>query len=230
MIAYLSPPTVATPLNPKGPCIAHTETATRFRQSGPQVCGELIDIYRPRLYAFAYRLTGNHHDAEDIVQETFLRAFRGAMEFRGEAALSSWLYVIARNIARNRYRYWLRRKGDVTVSLDAPADGHDDARRGAVVADERSECEQHEIERCIAASIESLPQSDRIILQMRTRDHASYLDIGRSLGVGIGTVKSRLARARARLRASVIKACAGETIPMRLATRGNGHRGHRDEA
>jgi RNA polymerase sigma-70 factor (ECF subfamily) len=173
----------------------------RFRADAPPALEELMAQYHARLYAFAYRLTRNHHDAEDVVQETYLRALRAAPSFRGDAALSSWLYIIVRNVAHNRYWYWRRRKGDVTVSLDSPALSADvEAWRNVSLPDERAEFERHELEHRIGAGMEQLSERDRRILQLRTRDHASYEEMARTLGIKIGSVKSRLARARQRLR------------------------------
>lgn len=180
------------------------EIAARFRAGAPAAQGAILVHYRPHLYAFAYRLTRNHHDAEDLVQETFLRAFRAAARFRGEATLGTWLHTIARNLAYNRYWHWRRRKGDATVSLDSPgAEGDANAWQKAIAVDERATAEEQELERCVAEAIDRLPERHRIILDLRIRQHASYEEIARALGVGLGTVKSRLARARERLRAYV---------------------------
>ncbi len=178
--------------------------AARFRAGSPGVWSELMSHYRGRLYVFAYRMTRNHHDAEDLVQETFVRAFRAAAGFRGDAALSSWLHTIARNVAHNRYWHWRRRKGDVTVSLDSPEAAADTAAwHQTATRDERETFAHHELEQSIAQALERLAPRDRDILELRTRQHASYEAIARALGISIGTVKSRLARARERLRAAV---------------------------
>lgn len=193
------------------------EWAERFRLGTPAAQGATLVHYRPHLYAFAYRLTRNHHDAEDLVQETFIRAFRAAARFRGESTLSTWLHTIARNLAYNRYWYWRRRKGDATVSLDSPsAQGDANAWQKAIAVDERATTEERELEHCVAEAIDHLPERDRTILDLRLRRHASYEEIASALGVGVGTVKSRLSRARERLRARVEVTGGFEARPGQL--------------
>src|SRR5216110_965909 len=72
------------------------------------------------IYGLLYRLTENAEEARDLTQETFLRAFQNISHFRGDADLRTWIYRIAINQARNRWRWWRRRRRDATVSLDAP--------------------------------------------------------------------------------------------------------------
>src|SRR3954462_12914347 len=72
------------------------------------------------IYGLLYRLTENAEEARDLTQETFLRAFQSIGQFRGDADLRTWIYRIAINQARNRWRWWRRRRRDATVSLDAP--------------------------------------------------------------------------------------------------------------
>ena len=208
MTTYFSPAPAealrATVPSPESRRAEDAELAARFRLGTPAFQGASLVHYRPHLYAFAFRLTRNHHDAEDLVQETLLRAFRAAARFRGEATLGTWLHTIARNLAYNRYWHWRRRKGDATVSLDSPgAEGDANAWQKAIAVDERATAEEQELERCVAEAIDRLPERHRTILDLRIRQHASYEEIARSLGVGLGTVKSRLARARERLRAYV---------------------------
>src|SRR5205809_2248333 len=77
------------------------------------------------VYALLYRLTADPEEARDLSQETFLRAFQSISRFRGDANLKTWIYRIAVNQARNRWRWWRRRKRDVTVSLDATDERHE---------------------------------------------------------------------------------------------------------
>ena len=74
------------------------------------------------VYALLFRLTSDAEEARDLTQETFLRAFQSIDRFRGDASLKTWIYRIAINQARNRWRWWRRRRRDVTVSLDATDD------------------------------------------------------------------------------------------------------------
>jgi RNA polymerase sigma-70 factor, ECF subfamily len=183
------------------------ELVNGLRAGSAEALKEAMSIYRPRIYALAFRLTRNHHDAEEIVQETFLNAFRGARQFRHEASLGSWLHTIATNIARNRYHYWRRRKRDATFSLDATSQGEFHAAFLDAMAVEAStaasEAERSDFVDQVERGMARLSERDRQILLLRNGQHAPYAEITRTLGIAMGTVKSRIARARGRLRAFV---------------------------
>src|SRR4051812_37125757 len=88
---------------------ADGEVVDGLRADSAQALEQIMAVYRPRIYVQALRSTRNHHEAEEIVQETFLRACRAWPNYRGESSLSTWLHAIAGNLARNRYWYWQRR-------------------------------------------------------------------------------------------------------------------------
>src|SRR5437773_5041482 len=97
-----------------------TQFIERLKQ-GEAAAFELLVAERSgEIYGLLYRLTENAEEARDLTQETFLRAFQSIGRFRGEADLRTWIYRIAINQARNRWRWWRRRRRDATVSLDAP--------------------------------------------------------------------------------------------------------------
>src|SRR6478672_5508686 len=81
---------------------------------------KLVQERSGEIYGLLYRLTENGEEARDLTQETFLRAFQSIGHFRGDSDLRTWIYRIAINQARNRWRWWRRRRRDATVSLDAP--------------------------------------------------------------------------------------------------------------
>lgn len=203
MIAFPASPAEAglTPSEPPASLSDDGGLVARLRAGAPDAPQELMARYRPRLQALAFRLTRNHHDAEDIVQETWVRAFRAVGRFRSEAALGTWLHVIAQNIARNRYRCWRRRRGDVTVSLDSPAAAMEVyAWRDEACLDQRGEIDHRDLEGRISAGMEQLSERDRRILHLRVCEHATYRQMAGNLGIKLGSVKSQLARARERLR------------------------------
>ena len=178
-----------------------------LRTGSAKVLQEVMSVYRPRLHALALRLSGNHHDAEEIVQETFVRAFRGAPRFRHEASLGTWLHTIATNIARSRYQYWRRRKRHVTFSLDTPSQEeiHTAILDAIAIATTTaaSEAEQNDLVERIERGMARLSARDRQILRLRNGQQAPYAEIARTLGIKMGTVKSRILRARERLRVFV---------------------------
>jgi RNA polymerase sigma-70 factor (ECF subfamily) len=156
------------------------------------------------VYALLYRLTEDAEEARDLTQETFLRAFQHIQRFRGDADLKTWIYRIAINQARNRWRWWRRRRRDVTVSLDAEDAHHAEtlgARlRDSGVADPEQETLAHEREQVLLTALHSLSRSYREAVVLRDIEGLSYEEIAATLEISIGTVKSRIARGRDELR------------------------------
>lgn len=191
-----------------------------IRAGSAQALVELIAAYRPRVYTVALGFTKNHHDAEDIVQEVFLRAYRAAPRFRGDSAVGTWLYAITANLSRNRYWYWRRRKRDVTISLDTPLDPETQTvlQEAAVAGEDvAADSEQNDFLEEVRKGMARLPARDRQILQLRNVEHADYETIARRLGVALGTVKSRIARARERLRTFVYARVEADAARLRRA-------------
>ncbi len=147
------------------------------------------------------RLTGDAEEARDLVQETFLQAFRHIESFRGEANLKTWLYRIALNEARNRRRWWMRRRGHKTVSLDnkpdfALSEQFPDERE----ANPEQTTLQREREAILHKALSALSRPYREAVVLRDIEGLSYEEVARTLEINIGTVKSRLARAREEMR------------------------------
>lgn len=156
------------------------------------------------VFALLYRLTDDPEEARDLTQETFLRAFQHIDRFRGDADLKTWLYRIAINQARNRWRWWRRRRRDATVSLDAPDGQHEQslgARLRAVnTADPEQETLARERETVLRAALRTLGRSYRETVILRDVEGLSYEEIATALEISVGTVKSRLSRGRMELR------------------------------
>src|SRR5829696_6534221 len=91
----------------------------RLKRGDAAAFEKLVNERSGEIYGLLYRLTENGEEARDLTQETFLRAFQSIVHFRGESDLRTWIYRIAINQARNRWRWWRRRRRDVTVSIDA---------------------------------------------------------------------------------------------------------------
>jgi RNA polymerase sigma-70 factor (ECF subfamily) len=149
-------------------------------------------------------LLRNQQDAEEVTQDAFIRAHRGLVNFRGESAFSTWLYQIATNLARNRYWYWWRRKRDQSVSIDAPVSNENDMTLADVIPAEVESPDditvtQEFVDR-ISRGMDRLSTKHREILILRNVKNLSYEEIAEILGISVGTVKSRIARARESLR------------------------------
>ena len=156
------------------------------------------------VYALLFRLTSDPEEARDLTQETFLRAFQNVDRFRGDASLRTWIYRIAINQARNRWRWWRRRRRDAMVSLDA-TDERSERPLAATLAD-RSEAgpEQEtlarERESQLREALHGLQRSYREAVVLRDVEGFSYEEIAQMLQISIGTVKSRISRGRLELR------------------------------
>lgn len=185
-----------------------------LRAGSAQALAQIMTLYRPRLHALAFRYTRNHHEAEDIVQEAFVRAYHAGPRFRGDSSLATWLHIITLNLARNRYGFWRRRRRHEAVSLDQPLDPQADRTVLEALAVGSSsapvESDHNDLAEQISKGMARLSEQDRRILTMRTVQHAAYTEISRVLGIALGTVKSRLARARGRLRALIEAEVGGE--------------------
>ena len=156
------------------------------------------------IYGLLYRLTADVEEARDLTQETFLRAFQSIARFRGDADLKTWLYRIAINQARNRWRWWRRRRRDETVSLDA-VDTWSEQPIGASLVNPDApnpelETLAHEREARLHEALHSLRHSYREAVILRDVHGFSYEEIAHTLEISIGTVKSRLSRGRLELR------------------------------
>jgi RNA polymerase sigma-70 factor, ECF subfamily len=160
------------------------------------------------VYALLYRLTEDAEEARDLTQETFLRAFQSISRFRGDADLKTWIYRIAINQARNRWRWWRRRRRDVHVSIDFARDDSEQplSSKLAMPDDANPEAETlaHEREAVLRAALKTLARSYRETVILRDVEGFSYEEIAATLEISIGTVKSRLSRGRLELRRKLI--------------------------
>ncbi|HEY0966417.1 MAG TPA: sigma-70 family RNA polymerase sigma factor [Opitutaceae bacterium] len=177
----------------------------RFKQGDQSAFDEMVRRYWDRIYAMVHQLLRNQQDAEEVTQDAFIRAHRGLSNFRGESAFSTWLYQIATNLARNRYWYWWRRKRDKSVSFDQPVGDDNSTPLSEMIAAELETPEDatvtQELVDRIAVGMEKLGAKHREILILRNVKNLSYEEIAVILGLSVGTVKSRIARAREALRA-----------------------------
>lgn len=165
----------------------------------------LVEHYQHSIYNLTLRLLGNPHEAADVTQEVFIKIYRGIHGFNGDSNLRTWIYRIAVHEAANWRRWWLRHRGNRTVSLDLvdPEDGETRvfdnllADKAPIPSDRvmHAELESH-----LQAALGTLPIKYRTAVILRDVEGLSYEDIASTLHVSIGTVKSRILRGRDILR------------------------------
>ena len=164
----------------------------------------LVLRYQTAVYAVCLRMLRDPHEAEDVAQEAFVRAYRAIGSFKGGSKFSTWMIAIAINLCRNRRRWWARRRRRIAGSLEdtlqteegsvgyEPQDTAPTPSQAAV---------SYETQAHILGMLQRLNESDRSIIVLRDLQGCSYDEIAQVLRVRIGTVKSRLNRARLQLRA-----------------------------
>jgi RNA polymerase sigma-70 factor (ECF subfamily) len=171
-----------------------------------QACVELVNEHQRMVYQLGLHLLGDPDEALDLSQEVFLRVFRTIGRFRGHSALRTWIYRIVINQARNRQRWWKRRHRSEQVSLDEHLEQFGDVAAPVENMTPDRVLGQKELASRIWQALERLPFEQRTAIILREIDGLSYDEIAFSLGVAVGTVKSRLTRAREALRAQLKEA------------------------
>ena len=184
--------------------IGEAQFIDRLRAGEAAAFDRLVRERSGEVYALLYRLTNDAEEARDLTQETFLRAFQHIDRFRGEADLKTWLYRIAINQARNRWRWWRRRRRDATLSLDAPDGQHEQSLGSRLRSNSSADPEQETLARergqALAAALNTLGRPYREAVILRDVEGLSYEEIAAALEISVGTVKSRLSRGRMELR------------------------------
>ena len=183
---------------------AETQFIERLKKGDAAAFETLVAERSGEIYGLLYRLTENAEEARDLTQETFLRAFQNIGHFRGDADLRTWIYRIAINQARNRWRWWRRRRRDSTVSLDSTEGPYGQPLNATLRAERAEDPEQktlaREREQALKAALKTLGRAYRETVVLRDIEGFSYEEIAVMLEINIGTVKSRLSRGREELR------------------------------
>lgn len=163
-------------------------------------CTELVASHERMVYTLAFHLLNDRDEALDLSQEVFLRVFRTLPSFRGQSALRTWIYRIVINQARNRQRWWRRRRRADQIQLEHHVLEHGDLRAPADADSPHRALARKELAAKLWTALDALPFDQRTVVVLREIDGLSYEEIADSLDVAIGTVKSRLTRARQTLR------------------------------
>jgi RNA polymerase sigma-70 factor (ECF subfamily) len=245
MVTFAAPAAHAFPTPPDAPekparivspegAIDHA-LVQRFLAGDETAFVAIMGRHRGKIFAIALNLLRNEADAEEIVQDTFIRAHRGLVNFRGDSSLATWLFRIAVNLSRNRYWYFFRRHRQDALSLDCALSANNAATFSDLVADGQPDPAQETVTKeftsLVDRSMARLETRHREILVLRNVLNRSYGEIAAALGLNVGTVKSRIARARKNLRAFLAEAfpelgasaAQGDWFLSAHAAHGHGH-------
>lgn len=156
----------------------------------------LVEKYQRKLGRLLSRFIRDPSEVEDVMQEAFIKAYRALPAFRGDSAFYTWLYRIGINTAKN-YLAALRRRAPTSTEMDVEeAEGYDDGERLRDLNTPENMLLSKEVADAVNASMEALPQELRTAIQLREMEGMSYEDIARIMNCPIGTVRSRIFRAR----------------------------------
>jgi RNA polymerase sigma-70 factor, ECF subfamily len=189
----------------KPPASDH-ELLQHCRAGDEEAFDELVLRHRQRAFNVAFRELRDHEDAAEVAQDAFVRIYRSVNDFRGDCEFTTWLHQIVVNLAHNKRRWWKRRGRDTSVSLDVAVETADGEMPRQVAANTDAPdvtTVKAEFVELLGRRIGELPPKFREVLVLRNVDNLSYEQIADVLGCSIGTVKSRIARAREALRESM---------------------------
>jgi len=177
------------------------ELGDRLRRGTPGAFEEVVTSYQDRIYNTCWRMTGSIADAEDLTQEVFLRALRAAETFRAGSSVYTWLFRIAVNLAISHRR---KRRLRAVASLEGLNEGGASGRDlvDAAAVDPAETAARHDLGEAVARALGTLDVDERAIVVLRDIEGLSYAELADVLEVPLGTVKSRVHRARAALRAA----------------------------
>ncbi len=184
------------------------ELVQSFNAGSQGAFDELVRKYSTQMYRVAYGFLRNSEDAEEVVQDAFVKAYGNLKTFRGDSSFSTWLHRIVVNLSRNRY-HWNRRRGaGQNISISDNNAGDANGRKEDMDMPDVSNTPGKELERAdednrIMKAVDSLPETLKEVIILRHVDDMSYEEIAKITGANIGTVKSRISRARETLMASL---------------------------
>lgn len=190
------------------------DLVARFKAGSMKAMEKIVGRYEKSIFNFGLRICGHTQDAEDVMQETFLSAFRSLSEFRGETKLKNWLFTIAANACRRKRR---KRKGEPEkeLSLESfmPREGSEIKYEIPDFSkDPGEELLRSELRGVIESAVQSLPGKYRLVFLLRDIEGFSSKETGCILGISAKAVKTRLHRARLGLREEISNHYKGERI------------------
>jgi len=185
--------------------LTDAEIIERFKKGDKNILNVLITRYANKAYQIAYGVLGDKEDAEEVAQDAFVRIYKALPKFRGDSEFSTWMYRIVVNLARNKYRWNKSRGAQKNISFQSTATGDDSSPSLEMkLPDEgltpEQKAELSEFENALYREMQNLPDLYKEALILRNIEEMSYEEIARVLNCKLGTIKSRIARARDELR------------------------------
>lgn len=180
-----------------------TELIEAFRAGGVSAFDKLVLKYKDLVFNICFRFMGNYEDANDCAQDTFVKVYRSLNGFKGQSQFSTWLYTVAVNTCKNKLRSPAKRYSVKMVSLDKPVET-DDGEASFQLSDgdpsPAEELEKKDKEARVQQALDSLDEKQKELIILRDIQDLSYEEIASITGNNLGTVKSKLSRARSRLK------------------------------
>ena len=174
----------------------------RLKEKDETAFAEAFQLYKDLIFNLCFNMLADKSEALDITQEVFLTLYRKVHRFRGKCSLKTWLYRVALNQVSNRNRWWRRRFRHRTISLSL--NGTSDEKKTVDLVSDRPQPDRLllslEVRKALREGMDQLPFEQRAAVTLRDMHGSSYQEISDVLGVQVGTVKSRIARGRSRLR------------------------------
>ena len=193
-----SPPSAATPATDAQ---EEQQLVKRARVGDLDAYDELVGRYQERIYATVYHMTANHEDANDLAQETFIKAYQALKSFKGDSSFFTWVYRIAVNKTIN---FLKQRKNKTHMSLDdLDFNAEHDADLVALISEKtpRREVNLIELQEKLNAAMQKLSEVHRLVVTLHDVQGLSHEEISKIMGCNTGTVRSRLFYARQQLQA-----------------------------
>ncbi len=174
-----------------------------FQRGDKRAFDQLVIRHKDRIFNLCYRFIGDYEEANDSAQEAFVKAYGSLKTFRLESAFSTWLYRIAVNTCKNKLGSSSYRAKRKTVSLDNPGNNEVGALPMEIqngTPSPLARMEEKERRRLVQTALDALPAEFKMVVALRDIEGLSYEEIAQVTGLNLGTVKSRIARARTDLR------------------------------
>jgi len=191
------------------------ELVQRLKRQDEVAFNQLVTVYQGRVYRLVFRMLNDQQEAEDLAQEVFVTVFKSIGTFRGDSKLSTWLYRVAANHAKNRLKYLSRRARGRKQQFDEVGDRDaiesSSMSTSAPIPGPEAVMQGRQMEDFVRHALSELPEEQRELVVLRDIENLTYDEIQQVTGLAAGTVKSRLHRARLALVSRVKELAGGQS-------------------